>query len=220
MKVTVVSSSKNILNEFEEKLNGSLNWVSKDTMLTEINKENTDILFYTDLEVDRIALNELHTRLPEIKMVFNAICSKVEELIAAGIDPSQLIGMNLLPTFINRPLAEVSAYPGCDFEKLEELGWETKAVASRIGMVTPRVILMIINEAYYTVQEGTASKEDIDTGMKLGTNYPKGPFEWSALIGAKNIYDTLAALYEDTKEGRYKICPLLKTEMQKSTLPA
>ena len=57
-----------------------------------------------------------------------------------------------------------------------------------------------------------ASKEDIDTGMKLGTNYPKGPFEWADEIGLKNIYQTLEAMYEDTKEGRYKICPLLKTE--------
>lgn len=90
----------------------------------------------------------------------------------------------------------------------------SKNVASRIGLVTPRVIVMIINEAYFTVQEGTATKEDIDVGMKLGTNYPKGPFEWANLIGLKNIYKTLDALYEDTKEGRYKICPLLKTEMQ------
>ena len=69
---------------------------------------------------------------------------------------------------------------------------------------------MIINEAFYTVQEGTASKEDIDQGMRLGTNYPFGPFEWAQKIGIADVYETLEAIYEDTKEERYKICPLLK----------
>ena len=63
-----------------------------------------------------------------------------------------------------------------------------------------------------TVQEGTATREDIDIGMKLGTNYPKGPFEWLNEIGIENVYKVLEAIYQDTKEERYKICPLLKEE--------
>lgn len=85
-------------------------------------------------------------------------------------------------------------------------------VDDRVGMVTPRVISMIINEAYYVVQEGTASREDIDLAMKSGTNYPYGPFEWIRRIGIKHIYEVLEAVYEDTKDERYKICPLLKKE--------
>jgi len=91
------------------------------------------------------------------------------------------------------------------------MNWDFKWVESRVGLVTPRVVFMIINEAYYTLQEGTASKEDIDAGMKLGTNYPYGPFEWAEKAGIQNVYETLHALYEDTREERYKICPLLKT---------
>lgn len=79
-------------------------------------------------------------------------------------------------------------------------------------MVTPRILMMIINEAYYTVQEGTAGKLDIDTAMKLGTAYPHGPFEWLQQIGIRDVYEVLDALYQDTREERYKICPLLKTE--------
>jgi 3-hydroxybutyryl-CoA dehydrogenase len=75
---------------------------------------------------------------------------------------------------------------------------------------------MIINEAYYTVQEGTASKKDIDTAMKLGTNYPKGPFEFSIEFGLKQVYLLLEALHQDTHDERYKICSLLKTEYLKS----
>lgn len=85
-------------------------------------------------------------------------------------------------------------------------------VADRIGMVSPRIVCMIINEAYYTLQEGTAEKKDIDTGMKLGTAYPYGPFEWAEKIGLKNVYELLKLVHQDTMDERYKICNLLKTE--------
>jgi 3-hydroxybutyryl-CoA dehydrogenase len=61
------------------------------------------------------------------------------------------------------------------------------------------------------LQEGTASKEDIDTSMKLGTNYPFGPFEWANKIGIKHVYETIEAIYLDTHDERYKVCPMLKT---------
>lgn len=126
-----------------------------------------------------------------------------------------LIGMNALPTFINRSLAELSVNKPAERETAEKLfttlNWESKIVNDRVGFITPRVILMIINEACYTVQEGTATMRDIDTSMKLGTNYPFGPFEWADKIGVKHVYETLEAVYQDTHDERYKICPLLRT---------
>jgi 3-hydroxybutyryl-CoA dehydrogenase len=71
---------------------------------------------------------------------------------------------------------------------------------------------MIINEAYLTVQEGTATREDIDIAMKLGTNYPYGPFEWCEKIGVQNVLAILNAAYADTKDERYKPSALLKKE--------
>ncbi len=133
-----------------------------------------------------------------------------------------LFGMNTLPSFINRELAEVCSLNASERSKLEEkfeaLDWRLKWVESRVGLVTPRIILMIINEAYYTVQEGTASKEDIDVGMKLGTAYPKGPFEWVKEIGVNHVYEVLEAMYMDTHDERYKVCPLLKTEYLQNTV--
>jgi 3-hydroxybutyryl-CoA dehydrogenase len=132
----------------------------------------------------------------------------------------KLIGMNAIPTFINRSLAELSAYHDdhkSNVEKLfNKLAWDVKWVEDRVGMVTPRIIMMIMNEACYTVQEGTASMQDIDTSMKLGTNYPFGPFEWANKIGVKHVYETLEAIYQDTHDERYKICPLLKTHYIKN----
>jgi 3-hydroxybutyryl-CoA dehydrogenase len=130
-----------------------------------------------------------------------------------------LFGLNTLPTFINRSLAEVSLLNHPDeailMQTMKQLNWEYKLVEDRVGMVTPRIIFMIINEACYTLQEGTATMQDIDTSMKLGTNYPFGPFEWADKIGIKHVYETLVALNEDTKDERYKICPLLKTNYLK-----
>jgi 3-hydroxybutyryl-CoA dehydrogenase len=131
-----------------------------------------------------------------------------------------LVGFNGLPTMINRQYLEVSLLKAHEITKLEtickELGTEYLIVEDRVGLVTPRIVCMIINEACYTLQEGTATVRDIDLGMKLGTNYPFGPFEWAAKIGTKNVYETLQAVYEDTKDERYKICPLLKTKFLKN----
>ncbi len=125
-----------------------------------------------------------------------------------------VFGFNGLPTFVGRDILEVSVLDASQSEKLSSvckaIGTDFEIVNDRVGMVTPRIIAMIINEAFYTVQEGTATKEDIDLGMKLGTNYPFGPFEWLEKIGIRNVYELLEALYEDTKEERYKICPALK----------
>ena len=127
-----------------------------------------------------------------------------------------IFGFNGLPTFINRPLLEVCLWKKEDADVLKKictsLQTDYQVVEDRVGLVTPRVISMIINEAYYTAQEGTASREDIDMAMKLGTNYPYGPFEWCQRIGVKHVYELLEALYEDTKDERYKICPMLKKE--------
>jgi 3-hydroxybutyryl-CoA dehydrogenase len=67
------------------------------------------------------------------------------------------------------------------------------------GFITPRVISMIINEAYLSLEEGVANKEAIDTAMKLGTNYPYGPFEWANLIGIDKISALLGRLSEEKK---------------------
>lgn len=134
---------------------------------------------------------------------------------------AHLFGFNGLPTFLNRTVLEVSVPEKGDESQLAEicktLNTEYLLVDDRVGMVTPRIICMIINEAYYTVQEGTATREDIDMAMKLGTNYPYGPFEWCSRIGVKHVYELIEAVYEDTHDERYKICSLLKKEYLKAT---
>ncbi len=148
--------------------------------------------------------------------VHNVMSTFLEMAVYTPSIQNPFFGFNGFPTFINRSVLECTLSKPDQKELLsqvcEKLGTQYEIVDDRVGMVTPRVIFMIINEAYYTVQEGTAAKEDIDLGMKLGTNYPYGPFEWCELIGKNNVVELLEAIYEDTKEERYKICPLLKKE--------
>jgi 3-hydroxybutyryl-CoA dehydrogenase len=77
-------------------------------------------------------------------------------------------------------------------------------------MVTPRIVCMIINEACFVLKEGTAGISEVDQAMKLGTNYPHGPFEWADKIGIHNVFDVLEALHADMNEEKYKMAPLLR----------
>ena len=69
---------------------------------------------------------------------------------------------------------------------------------------------MLINEASFALMENVAHPQDIDTAMKLGTNYPFGPIEWADKIGIPEVISVLEALYGDLKEERYRIAPLLR----------
>ena len=138
--------------------------------------------------------------------------------IAKGFLPKNRViaGFTSLPTFFEREVFEVSLYQdGMDIaELMETLNTDYEIVSDQIGLVTPRVIAMIINEAFYTIEDGTATREDIDIAMKLGTNYPYGPFEWLGLIGIKNLYSLLECVFRNTGEMRYRPCDLLQKEAE------
>lgn len=184
--------------------------------LSKANLNDFDIIF--DLNFDDAPDTSVYSGFSGKAVFVSAV--KLQLAGIPSLKNSLLVGFNALPTFINRSLCEVSLKDKINETRLQEimhtLGWTAKLVDDRVGMVTPRLVYMIINEAYYTVQEGTASKEDIDSGMKLGTNYPMGPFEWCEKTDIRNVYEVLDAVYNDTRDERYKICPLLKTEYLKS----
>jgi 3-hydroxybutyryl-CoA dehydrogenase len=142
--------------------------------------------------------------------------NSLERLIGSIESKAAFFGFCGLPTFLNREILEVSLYRKIDQVKLEEvcktLSTRFAIVKDQVALITPRIICMIINEAYFAIQENIASREDIDLAMKLGTNYPFGPFEWCEKIGVRNVYELLSAVYESTKDERYKVCELLEEE--------
>lgn len=91
---------------------------------------------------------------------------------------------------------------------IEKKGVEHKDL--KIGFHYPRVISMIVNEAYFALEENLASAVDIDLAMKNGVNYPLGPLEWGQKIGVKHIVDLLSEYQEITGEARYRISKELK----------
>ena len=90
----------------------------------------------------------------------------------------------------------------------ESLGWNFVFVKDEPGLVAARVICMIINEAFFALQEEVSTIDEIDLAMKLGTNYPFGPFEWENRIGLQNVYRLLKTL--SAKDKRYCVSPLLE----------
>lgn len=95
---------------------------------------------------------------------------------------------------------------------MEETGSSNDDLSDQISL---RIISMIVNEAYYALGDGISTKEEIDIAMKLGTNYPYGPFEWGQIIGLKKIYALLLNL--GRTEERYEIAPLLRYELETLT---
>ena len=77
-----------------------------------------------------------------------------------------------------------------------------------------RILAMLINEAYDALFMQVASREDIDTAMKFGVNYPKGLLEWADKIGVDNVLTTLTDLFEEYGEDRYRPNPLLKRKVR------
>lgn len=128
--------------------------------------------------------------------------------------PVHFFRFNGWPGFLKRPVVEVSLMPEPLTAKATALwsgfGKVPEWVPDQPGFISARVISMIINEAFLTLEEGVSSRNDIDIAMKLGTGYPHGPFEWGSLIGLKNVYDLLNQM--SGTNSRYQPAGLLKKE--------
>jgi 3-hydroxybutyryl-CoA dehydrogenase len=105
------------------------------------------------------------------------------------------------PGFLQKPIWEVIGNPTpMHHAALQTLGKTCIEVPNQVGFVSPRVIAMIINEAFFALDDKVANTVDIDIAMKLGTNYPLGPFEWADQIGHKEVIQLLQKLeVEHTK---------------------
>jgi len=158
-----------------------------------------DLLFKKE---DR-RINMLQQFLPK-PVVINSVEHVLDEIY-----PS-FIRINAWKGFLSSQILEAAAADE-QKEKAEDLfaffNKKIEWLPDQPGFVTARVVSMIINEAYLSLQEGVSDRKDIDTAMKLGTNYPYGPFEWSEKIGLHNIASLLNTLA--IEQPRYQPAQLL-----------
>jgi 3-hydroxybutyryl-CoA dehydrogenase len=147
-------------------------------------------------------------KLEEKPIFINAVENTLEE---CGLTA---IRINAWPTMLKRDITELAIREPSEeaiaIEIFEAFRWDVKFVPDVAGMITPRIIAMIINEAYFTLEQDVSTKHEIDLAMKLGTNYPLGPFEWSHKIGLNRVYSLLNKL--SLTEPRYLPSDLLKEE--------
>jgi 3-hydroxybutyryl-CoA dehydrogenase len=95
-------------------------------------------------------------------------------------------------------------------EFFASIGLETALVKDSVGLVLPRMVCGLVNEAASVLAEGVATAQDIDLAMRLGTNYPRGPLEWGDLIGLDVVLSVLRGLHEETGDDRCRPAPILK----------
>jgi 3-hydroxybutyryl-CoA dehydrogenase len=91
-----------------------------------------------------------------------------------------------------------------------EHGKHTEWVGDAPGLVLGRIVSQLVNEAAFALQKGIGSAQDIDTAMRLGFNYPRGPLEWGRAIGSARVVGVLDALRGELGEERYRAAPLLR----------
>jgi 3-hydroxybutyryl-CoA dehydrogenase len=90
------------------------------------------------------------------------------------------------------------------------LGMRVEWVGDAPGLVLGRIVAQLVNEAAFALGEGVGTAEDIDTGMVLGLNHPRGPLAWGDLVGLDQVLATLDGLNDFYREERYRAAPLLR----------
>ena len=149
--------------------------------------EEHDLFFILDKEYSKLDLSLFHHK--------PVIINSVSKTLSGENLPKNVARINGWPGFLERSVWEIASKNEEETQAIfKKLGWEIIVVKDEPGMVTARIVSMIINEAFYALKENISTKNEIDLAMKLGTNYPFGPFEWAEKIGVNKVFDLLTVL--------------------------
>lgn len=153
---------------------------------------------------------------PEIPLLCQCLDASLGEIASWVDQPERLIGIDSLffgcgtvATLSATPLTAAKVRATAEVY-VSALGRQPVWIRETPGMVLPRLIACLANEAAFAVGEGVAEDETIDRAMRLGTNYPKGPLAWAEEIGYTQIASILEHLHTEYGEERYRLAPLLR----------
>ncbi|RYY47976.1 MAG: hypothetical protein EOO06_11560 [Chitinophagaceae bacterium] len=180
MKIIVIGSDE----QFEQLSLGAkaVDWVSTTSIDEPTNQVDADAVFILDETFDK------NFTLPGKPLFINSVIEPLAPSLGA-------VRINGWPGFLENNTWEVAGnVTETSLAILAGLGKKAILCRDEPGFISPRVIAMIINEAFFAREDGVSTEPEIDTAMKLGTNYPYGPFEWGNKIGLRNIYTLLLKL--------------------------
>jgi 3-hydroxybutyryl-CoA dehydrogenase len=203
MTIVVVASDEQWDELAEE--SGDIIWILQGKDFSFAQHLSADAFFILD---ERMDLNYAATTKP---VFINCVTTTLQELNT----PVNVLRINGWYGFLQRTVWEIAGkINDCNKAIAEKVNKKIFLVPDEPGFVSAKIIAMIINEGYFALGDEVSSKNEIDTAMKLGTNYPYGPFEWAEKIGVKNIYGLLKKLSVTDK--RYQPAPMLIAEAAKN----
>jgi len=189
--------------------------------VTDLNKavQTADLIIEAvpeKIEIKRRVFEEMDANAPATCIfASNTSTMSPTELGSFTKRPNKVIAMHFFNPVHKMPLVEIIKGLETDDETAkqikftaEQMGKETVIVNEFPGFVTSRISALVGNEAFYMLQEGIGSPEDIDKAIKLGLNYPMGPFELADLVGLDTRLNNLQYLHKTLGE-KYRPAPLL-----------
>ena len=211
----------------QEDIDKTLSNIKSTTNLEDVG--GVDICIEAAPENEEIKM-ELFKKLDEIVkegsiLASNTSSISITKLSAQTKRPDKVIGMhfmNPVPVMkfveVIRGLATSEETYKTVIELAKAVGKDPALAKDYPGFIVNRVLIPMINEAIYAYYEGIASIEDIDKGMKLGTNQPMGPFVLADFIGLDTVLAIQNVLYDGFKDSKYRPCPLLVKMVESGNL--
>ncbi|MCX8517637.1 MAG: 3-hydroxybutyryl-CoA dehydrogenase [Rhodoferax sp.] len=154
---------------------------------------------------------------PEVIIASNTSSISITKLAAATQRPDRFIGMhffNPVPLMalveIIRGLQTSDATHSAVQALAQRLGKSPITVKNAPGFVVNRILIPMVNEAFFVLAEGLATAEDIDAGMKLGCNQPIGPLALADMVGLDVCLAVMEVYLQEFGDSKYRPCPLLK----------
>ena len=182
---------------------------------------DTDLVIeavFEDLNVKKETFKKLDaTTRPDIMLATNTSSLPIIEIAVITKRPDKVIGMHFFNPVPLMKLVEIIKSLATSEETVQfaydfamALGKEPVIAKDVPGFIVNRVLMPMLNEAVFALEEGVGTPEDIDKAMKLGTNQPIGPLALIDLIGLDVTLDVIDVLYREFKDPKFRAAPLLR----------